>query len=221
MRTLAHGYTNDTRTDGTLVVKRYSGPGARMRHERELSALTLLQGALPVPRLVGHYAQTLQMNFVEGVQGQELLDAGHARAVLRSCGRMLRRIQSVDATVIFPTAAAGEVVVHGDFGPNNALFDPATFAVTAVVDWEWAHPGRAIEDLAWCEWIVRMHHPDQVEALDTLFDAYGDQPPWPARHAEMTARCEGIRDLLQSLGGTVAVGRWDEKLAITTRWAAL
>jgi len=36
------------------------------------------------------------------------------------------------------------------------------------VDWEWAHAGNPIEDLAWCEWIVRMHHPRDVTALGAL-----------------------------------------------------
>jgi aminoglycoside phosphotransferase (APT) family kinase protein len=33
-----------------------------------------------------------------------------------------------------------------------------------VVDWEFAHLGDPVEDLAWCEWIVRMHHPEHVDA---------------------------------------------------------
>lgn len=56
------------------------------------------------------------------------------------------------------------------------LFDPTTFGVTAVLDWEWTHPGEPVEDLAWCEWIIRMHHPSQVNALDGFFDAYGHRP---------------------------------------------
>jgi aminoglycoside phosphotransferase (APT) family kinase protein len=35
-----------------------------------------------------------------------------------------------------PEGEADAVLVHGDFGPNNALFDPVTFQATAVVDWE-------------------------------------------------------------------------------------
>ncbi|WP_461012009.1 phosphotransferase [Streptomyces capparidis] len=48
--------------------------------------------------------------------------------------------------------------MHGDFGPNNVLLNPGTFEVTAVVDGEFAHLGDPVEDLAWCEWIVRTHH---------------------------------------------------------------
>lgn len=42
----------------------------------------------------------------------------------------------------------GVVLVHGDYGPNNTLLDPAARQVTAVLDWEWAHAGDAVEDLA-------------------------------------------------------------------------
>jgi aminoglycoside phosphotransferase (APT) family kinase protein len=39
------------------------------------------------------------------------------------------------------------VIVHGDAGPGNALFDPVT-GVT-VLDWEFAHVGDAAEDWAY------------------------------------------------------------------------
>jgi hypothetical protein len=32
--------------------------------------------------------------------------------------------------------------VHGDFWPGNVMFDPATLAVTGIIDWEWAAPGE-------------------------------------------------------------------------------
>jgi aminoglycoside phosphotransferase (APT) family kinase protein len=56
------------------------------------------------------------------------------------------------------------------------------------VDWEWAHGGDPIEDLAWCEWIVRAHHPHQADALDGFFEAYGDRPHWPDRQRAMLTR---------------------------------
>jgi hypothetical protein len=119
------------------------------------------------------------MQHIAGVHGQDLIAAGHAAAVLRSCGRTLRQVQSVAAADVFDDLPAGSpvVLVHGDYGPNNMLFDPVTVATAAVLDWEWAHPGEPVEDLAWCEWIIRMHHPEAVDELDNLFDGYGG-PPW-------------------------------------------
>ena len=69
--------------------------------------------------------------------------------------------------------------MHGDYGPQNVLLDPAALQITAVLDWEWAHAEHPVEDIAWCEWIIRMHHPRLVSQLGVFFDAYGgDIPPW-------------------------------------------
>ena len=136
----------------------------------------------------------LTLGFVDGAHGQDLLDAGRAAEVLNASGRILARIHGLDATGILPGMAveAGDVLVHGDFGPNNLLFDPDSLQVVAVLDWEWAHVGRPIEDLAWCEWIVRMHHPEQVSALNAFFEVYGTRPAWAQRQAAMVARCRGL-----------------------------
>jgi len=40
-------------------------------------------------------------------------------------------------------------VVHHDFRAGNFLYDPGTFKVTAVLDWELAHLGDFHEDIAW------------------------------------------------------------------------
>jgi aminoglycoside phosphotransferase (APT) family kinase protein len=177
------------------VQKTYEGPDAELRLDREYKLLTWLQGRLPVPRVRAADVGTLTLGFVLGAHGQELLDAGHAAAVLGACGELLRPIHETPASVLAVGAhEARKVLVHGDFGPNNVLLDPVTFQVTAVVDWEFAHLGDPVEDLAWCEWIVRMHHPRHRRALDHFFHAYSGhvlhwqsaRPPcWP------DARCCG------------------------------
>jgi len=91
--------------------------------------------------------------------------------------------------------------VHGDYGPNNVLLDAAAGQVIAVLDWEWARVGDPVEDLAWCEWIVRMHHPEHVGALSSLFDAYGHRPAWAARQQAMAAQCRAFLALS---------GRWEQ-----------
>lgn len=73
------------------------------------------------------------------------------------------------------------MIVHGDFGPNNVLFADDGFAVAAVLDWEFCHVGDRLEDLAWCEWIIRAHHRDAVPELPSLFGGYGWAPPWEER----------------------------------------
>ncbi|MFF3490014.1 phosphotransferase family protein [Streptomyces sp. NPDC002795] len=156
MRPLKHGYTNRTLADGTVVKKSYAGPDAALRLRRERALLPHLQDQLPAPPVLGATATTLKLGFLAGTPGQELLDAGHAAEVMASCGKLLRRIQALTPPVRdLGTRRAGEVLVHGDFGPNNLLLDPGTFEATAVVDWEFAHFGTPVEDLAWCEELRR------------------------------------------------------------------
>jgi aminoglycoside phosphotransferase (APT) family kinase protein len=49
----------------------------------------------------------------------------------------LRRIHEARPPEVL-SGEAGQVLVHGDYGPSNVLLDPASFRVVAVVDWEWA-----------------------------------------------------------------------------------
>jgi aminoglycoside phosphotransferase (APT) family kinase protein len=220
MQPLRHGYTNDTRGDGRVVMKRYEGPDRSARHARERMVLARLQGLLPVPALL-HSGEDgeLRMQFAVGVHGQELIEAGMAGPVLRACGRMLRRIHQLDIADVLPGLPhpPGAVLVHGDYGPNNVLLDPGTFAITAVMDWEWAHPGQAVEDLAWCEWIIRMHHSAHVQVLDRFFDAYGQRPPWDQRQAAMLAQCQRLVDMCRRWS-TDAVRVWQHRLHVTADW---
>jgi aminoglycoside phosphotransferase (APT) family kinase protein len=143
------------------------------------------------------------------------VDAGDAEAVLEACGAVLRRIHAT------PADAEGDgVLVHGDFGPNNTLLDPGTFQVTAVLDWEFAHLGDPVEDLAWCEWIVRMHHPDRAGALGRFFRAYGGPvPSWPARRAAMLARCAALKAFCARTDPDgPGVRLWEERARITAGW---
>jgi aminoglycoside phosphotransferase (APT) family kinase protein len=224
MRPLRHSYTNRTLGDGVTVVKNYRGSGARDRSRREHAMLSAVAGRVPVPAVLEARDGCLTMTFMPGVHGQELLDAGLARAVLRACGAMLGRIHRIDpgeiAAALPGPAGPGHVLVHGDYGPNNVLLDPAAREITAVLDWEWAHAGDPAEDLAWCEWIVRMHHPGQVSLLGEFFGAYGGQtPPWPARQAIMADRCRSLLDFCrQQDPGGGAEAQWAHRLAVTEAW---
>jgi aminoglycoside phosphotransferase (APT) family kinase protein len=142
------GYTNSTTRDGGLVRKTYQGPDALHRAKSERLALRLLAGRIPVPVVVdGGDTTSLTMQFVEGEHGQELIDAGKAEHVLRACGGVLARLHAIDVSTVYPgTHAKGLVIRHGDFGPNNVLLSSETLEITAVLDWEFSGPGRAIED---------------------------------------------------------------------------
>ncbi len=225
MRRLPHGYTNQTTGNGTSVRKVYEGPDASRRRDRERAALVDLAGRIPVPPLLDDVGpeddhpgddepwddgsgdhRGLTLGFVAGTPGQELLGPDIASSVaadvLAACGTTLRRIHELDV--------ARPVLVHGDYGPNNVLLDPATLTVTAVLDWEFSHAGEPVEDLAWCEWIVRTHHPDRIDLLGAFFDAYGgDIPTWPLRHQAMLAACDSLLDFCT---------RWDPDGAGVTLW---
>ena len=220
MRPLRHGYTNDTQGDGVVVVKRYQGgPDDALRRGTELGVLERLPAGLPIPGVLGAPDGAVTLRHLPGMHGQDLIDEGLARPVLRACGEMLRRLQQVDVGKVFPgtATASGWVVVHGDFGPNNMLFDQDTFRVTALLDWEWAHPGDPIEDVAWCEWIVRRHHPGAVDALDDLFAGYGVRPSWARRRQAAAARCESFVDRFRN-GPAAARRQWQDNLALTVSW---
>ncbi|WP_425825356.1 phosphotransferase family protein [Streptomyces fractus] len=221
MRPLKHGYTNRTVADGTVVEKAYEGPDAAQRLRRERTLLPHLQGQLPVPPVLGATATTLTLGFLPGAPGQDLLNAGHPAEVLSSCGTLLRRIHELTPPApALGTRAPHDVLVHGDFGPNNLLLDPDTFDVTAVVDWEFAHFGPPVEDLAWCEWIVRTHHPAHRDALTHFFRSYGaDPPPWPTRRTAMLTRCEQLRHFCERWEADGAGARlWRERAAVTAGW---
>ncbi|WP_018347594.1 phosphotransferase family protein [Longispora albida] len=207
MRRLAHGYTNDTSGDGRIVVKRYAGPDAQDRAATERLWLGRMRGLLPVPPVLDGDDSSSTLGFVEGVHGQELLDQRPAE-ILDACGRMLARLQ-----------AAEPGLVHGDFGPNNLLFAPATLEVSAILDWEWAHIGDGIEDLAWCEWVVRMHHLGSVTALGALFTGYGSRPAWELRQAAMLTRCRALEDFCERwVPGGDGVQQWRDRAATVATW---
>ncbi|THV40490.1 phosphotransferase family protein [Glycomyces buryatensis] len=219
MRPLKHGYTNRTVADARTVVKRYEGPDADSRMERERLMLDGLRAAVPVPPVLGKRGGALELGLVAGTPGQELMETDRAADAMRSCGRVLRRIHD-QGTDLLGSDVDGQVLVHGDFGPNNLLLDPVTCEVTAVVDWEFAHVGDPVEDLAWCEWIVRTHHPDRIDTVDGFFAAYaGPVPDWPIRKAAMLTRCAQLEAFCRRRdSGGPAVRQWQRRAAATAAW---
>jgi aminoglycoside phosphotransferase len=219
---MPHSYTNLTTTDGSAVIKSYQGPDAAQRCAREAAMLSALAGRLPVPPVLDRNEACLRLGFLPGVHGQELIDSGMAGPVLAACGRMLRRIHAVSLHVVPVMTPRGgsPVLVHGDYGPQNMLLDPAASEVSAVVDWEWAHAGDRLEDLSWCEWIIRMHHPAHVRSLGRFFDAYGEHPPWAARYQAMTARCRALLAVSEERDPEGQDSRlWQRCVQITQSWA--
>lgn len=216
---MRHGYTNLTERRDGVVRKTYSGPDAHQRHLAELRALTRLHHVMPVPAVLSDEPGVLTTAYLAGEHGQDLIDAGRAQDVLAGCGTVLRRLHELDPATLEPGAGTG-VIRHGDFGPNNVLFDPDTMTVTALLDWEFSGVGAAIEDIAWCEWIVRMHHPDAIGALPAFFDAYGAEPPWEQRQRAMLSRCRWLEAFCDR-GDPHGAGarQWHLRAAATANWS--
>jgi tRNA A-37 threonylcarbamoyl transferase component Bud32 len=208
-RRLAHGYTNQSWLDGELVVKQYQGVDAADRLRIEVAALARVAGVVPAPDVVevDPARARAAMRFVPGRHGQELVDEGHAAQVLVAAGRTLRRLDE---------GVPG--FVHGDYGPQNLLLDPGSLEVVAVLDWEFAHDGNRIEDLAWVEWIVRLHHADAVQYLPALFEGYAWRPAWALRHAVMLQRCSQLSEICARNGDGAAAEMWRSREVVTRSW---
>jgi hypothetical protein len=216
---LRHGYTNRTSRDGQgTVEKRYDGPDAATRAEVELACLSHLSGVLPVPEVIGHDPSlpSVTLRDIPGVHGQDAIDAGRAHEVLGLLGSLLAGLQALDVSVVPGLPGRGAVIVHGDFGPQNVLVGDGR--VAAILDWEHAHLGSPIEDLAWAEWIVRMHHPSHRDALAALFEAARLEPAWTDRQSAMVDRCGDLVALLERGGPPAAAELWRSRLTITESW---
>ncbi|HVD82411.1 MAG TPA: phosphotransferase [Propionibacteriaceae bacterium] len=113
------------------------------------------------------------------------------------------------------------MLLHGDFGPQNMLFDEGTLHMQALVDWEFTHAGDPVEDLAWAEWIVRTHHPHLAKALDALFAGYGHRPTWQRRQNAMLDKCRWALDVVRRWSATInatSVAMWEQRLEATARF---
>jgi hypothetical protein len=219
---LPHGYTNFTRRlPGELVEKTYDGPRRWDNARRELVCLTALAERIPVAVVVRHdiTIPQLTMTALPGNHGQDLIDEGHAEPVLRLVGTTLASLQVLVVDAVPGLEGDGTVIVHGDFGPQNMLFDLKRGAVTGVLDWESAHVGSPIEDLSWAEWLVRMHHPPAVAALDALFTSAGRRPSWPERQASMVQQVCNVLTYCESAAMTDSAHVWREQLRRTEAWS--
>jgi tRNA A-37 threonylcarbamoyl transferase component Bud32 len=210
-RRLPHGYTNETWADDASVWKRYVGRDSDARMRRELDAIEMVRQVVPVPDVLSTDFDEHVVRFarVHGAPGQALLERGHGHEVMEATGRTLAMFQR----------ASDPHLVHGDYGPQNLLLDPAGHEVLLVVDWEFSEVnGNLIRDLAWAEWIVRMHHPTEAQGIDALFAGYGSTPAWPERLAEMLDKCTTLAARAQLIGEPHSQWLWEQRAATTAAW---
>lgn len=214
MAPLRHGYTNLTRRlPDQKVEKRYLGTDAFDRSEREYVCLTYLGDRLPVPAVLERDSSVpmLIVGEMSGTHGQDIFNAGRARDVLRLLGTLLAQLQRIAPPSVPGLLGAGPAVVHGDFGPQNVLIEGDS--INALLDWEFAHVGEPVEDLAWAEWIVRMHHADHVGALPELLDASCLHLGWSERQRAMVTRCDELMRMAEAAGSADTTELWRDRLA--------
>ena len=219
MARLRHGYTNATRRlSGGLIENRYEGPESSERCEREISCLRHLEGLLPVPCIAqaDPGVPALVMHRVPGMHGQDLIEHGRASQLLGLLGSALAMLQSLPTSVIPGLPGSGSVIVHGDYGPQNVLVHDEQ--ISALLDWEFARVGEPVDDLAWAEWIVRMHHPEQIGALPALVEASGLRLGWGNRHDAMVRRCEELLQVSERSHSAAPTELWTSRLRATERW---
>jgi hypothetical protein len=104
-------------------------------------------------------------------------DHSHQRApgAAKLGARMLRELH--DLTAGHPLAAREECVTHGDAGDNNTLFRNGY--PVAFIDWDFAGPGKRVDDAAYMAWSWSVYPVDQVpisdqaEQVRDVRDGYG------------------------------------------------
>ena len=154
-------------------------------------------------------------------------DERHPQPIVRAAMRRLRRNP--------PKAAQRVSVVHGDYRSGNLLHD-GRGRILAVLDWEMAHLGDPLEDLAWCCDPLWNHFDEnhvagtipEAEAIATweresrlavdmaalawwkLFSAVKGCAIWTTSSKEFV---EGGHDLVLGFAGTYSARRHDRIMA--------
>ncbi len=136
---------------------------------------------------------------------------------MSALGLLLRRLQEIAPTFYHEFHGDG-VLVHRDFGPNNVLLSEHDDSIALLADWEWSSVGSPIDDLAWAEFIVRMHHPDHLDCLPALFDAYGQRPAWSDRQAAMSRRTAAMEAWVTSWEGAQSAASWRYRATCIAGW---
>jgi aminoglycoside phosphotransferase (APT) family kinase protein len=174
------------------TVTRPAGPQSAtvhsfLRHLRE-------HGLECVPEPLSLNEETEVLGYIDGESGGDGWKNQHDEQGLRSAAQLLRRIHDASADwvppdgAVFnapPTAAEGDVFVHGDPGPWNFVWRDGE--AIALLDWDFLHPAPRSDDVAYALlWFAPMrddasclawHHfpqvPDRRARIDAFLDAYG------------------------------------------------
>lgn len=156
------GFIADLAGRDAFVMDRVGGEGVGRRIVRDLNLDTHAQAARELPRQMA--AALAGIHRISRVAVPELpAPADRDMAAQRTVAQLERKLD--EAGEPHPAIELGlqslrrrisdsgadqphdVVLVHGDFRLGNLLVDEA--GLVAVIDWEFAHWGHALEDLAW------------------------------------------------------------------------
>ncbi|WP_456284798.1 phosphotransferase [Microbacterium sp. JZ101] len=187
-----------------LVEKRMADPA---RHDTELLALrALAQTSIPAPSVVDASLGRILMTLMPGERLDEV-DADTRREGMRASAVLLRRLHETpvpqglpaapdDARILrsyrdaggpplplsIPEASGPAAFCHGDWTDGNLLVVGGR--VSGVVDWEAAHVGDPVRELARAAWAASRK---DARCLDDMTAAYGADRDlvraWAAVHA--------------------------------------
>lgn len=109
----------------------------------------------------------------------------------------------------------GEVILHGDPGPWNVVWDDAGHPI-ALIDWDHANPGEPLDDLAYLAayaaplaadddeamtWMRHPQPPDRRHRLEVIADGYGTEvAPLVDRAAAVMAKTNRTVERMARLG---------------------
>ena len=126
--------------------------------------------------------------------------AGELGELVRIAERAQARLDTVGRTSL----------VHSDLNPKNLLFDPDTLAVTAVLDWEFAHSGHPFTDLGN---VLRFDRAPAYEAgVLSGWAARRGTPAAEARHLARAADLVALIDLAARSGANPVATRAEAHL---------
>ena len=208
---LQGGWVNEVVRVGDTV-HRSAGPWTPAVHAllRHLEA----RGFEAAPRVLGFDEQGREvLTYIEGMPAvHPWPTALRTEQGLAEMVRLLRRYH--DAVVDFrPPAGAiwrtgkrdpgrGEIVLHRDAGPWNVLWRDDK--PVALIDWDFAEPGPAINDLAFMAWYaIPLHEHEEATGLDrsarlrAMCVAYGSVTPEALLQAVEAVQAEDLRRLLE------------------------
>ncbi|MCP4966102.1 MAG: phosphotransferase [bacterium] len=115
-----------------------------------------------------------------------------------------------------PDAITTPTFVHGDYWPGNLLWGSAT--VVAVLDWEGAHLGDPVSDVAYCA--AELHYLGMDDAADHFVATYRDitgDPLVSFPYWMVTALCRALPDLQCYLDGWEALGHEEGRDVVQVR----